>query len=176
MNTTAFYILAAATVIPVIMLLLQRNPVSSAVCLVAAFFGLAGLYVLLDAHFVAIIQLLVYAGAIMVLFIFVIMLLNLKEHELVHDQVNKKTVLAVVAGTAFAVMLTLVYLKIPQATEDGKTFNFPPIAAENQAYGTAAEVGRMLYDSGRGYFIPFEIIAILLLVGLVGAVMLGRRE
>lgn len=81
-----FYGFSLITVVTVILMIVQRNPVSSALCLVASFFSLAALYVLLQAHFVATLQILVYAGAIMVLFIFVIMLLNLREDELSVDR------------------------------------------------------------------------------------------
>lgn len=173
MNPVVFYILAAFTVIPVVLMIVQHNPVASAICLVAAFFGLAGLYVLLDAHFVAVIQLLVYAGAIMVLFIFVIMLLNLKEHELVHDRVNVGTVAAFLAGLALFGILLSVFVSIPRVDANGKVLSFAPVP---EGYGTVREVGRLLYDVAQGYVVPFELVAILLLVGLVGAVMLGRRD
>jgi NADH-quinone oxidoreductase subunit J len=163
METALFYIFASVTVGLVALMILQDNPVTSAVCLVGAFFGLSGLYVLLSAYFVAVMQVLVYAGAIMVLFIFVIMLLNLKENELVYDRMNLKRGVVLAVGLALFAFLAHFFKKIP-------TVAFPEIPAE---FGGVKEVGEVMFMH---YLVPFEIIGILLLVGLVGAVMLGRRE
>lgn len=167
MQPIAFYILAFITTAMVMMVILQKNPISSAVCLVVSLFSLAGIYILLDAHFVATMQILVYAGAIMVLFIFVIMLLNLKEHELTLDKFNLKRALVMLVGLALSSFLAWQFIKIPQ---DPAKSAFPEISVE---FGTVKEVGKLLFGN---YVVAFEIIGILLLVGMVGAIMLGRRE
>jgi NADH-quinone oxidoreductase subunit J len=158
-----FYLFASVTVGLILLMIVQDSPVASAMCLVGAFFGLAGLYVLLSAPFVAVMQILVYAGAIMVLFIFVIMLLNLKEHELVYDRMNLKRVVVLFIGLGLFAFLTKLFLRIPKVE----------FAAVEESFGTVKEVGRTMFVN---YLIPFELIGILLLVGLVGAVLLGRRE
>lgn len=163
MEPIFFYIFAALSVGLVVLMILQDNPVTSAICLVGAFLGLAGLYVLLSAHFIAVMQLLVYAGAIMVLFIFVIMLLNLKENELVYDRINFKRILVLAIGMGLFGFMSYFFVKIPDA----------PFADVSAEFGTVKEVGRVMFLR---YLVPFEIVGILLLVGLVGAVMLGRRE
>jgi len=161
MDPIFFYIFASITVLTVILMILQKNPISSAVCLIGSFFSLAALYALLDAHFVAILQILVYAGAIMVLFIFVIMLLNLQKGELTIDKLNLPRMSVIVIGGGLFVFLTIMFRKIP-------SLPFKPVP-EN--FGTAQSVGKIMFSD---YVIPFEMIGILLLVGIVGAVLMGR--
>lgn len=163
MEATFFYIFAFLTVLSVILMIAQSNPVASAIFLIFAFFNLAGLYILLQAHFVAMIQILVYAGAIMVLFVFVIMLLNLQKHELQHDKLNLKQLIVALFVMSFGAFMVFFFAKIP-------TLEFVPVQS---GFGTVKEVGKLLFTR---YVIPFEMVAILLLVGLVGAILLGRRE
>jgi NADH-quinone oxidoreductase subunit J len=160
---TAFYILSFLTVFFVLLMILQKNPVGSALSLVLSFFSLAGLYVLLEAHFVAAVQILVYAGAIMVLFIFVIMLLNLKNDELVHDKLNFKRMTVFLIGMALFVFLALRFAKIPAGA-------FTELSPD---FGTAKAVAKLMFTT---YVVPFEVIGVLLLVGIVGAIVLGGRE
>lgn len=160
---TAFYILSFLTVFFVLLMILQKNPVGSALSLVLSFFSLAGLYVLLEAHFVAAVQILVYAGAIMVLFIFVIMLLNLKDDELVSDKLNFKRVTVFFIGMALFVFLALRFAKIPAGA-------FTELSSD---FGTAKAVAKLMFTT---YVVPFEVIGVLLLVGIVGAIVLGSRE
>lgn len=167
MSPFAFYILAFITTAAVVFMIVQKNPVSSAVCLVASFFSLAGIYVLLDAHFVATLQILVYAGAIMVLFIFVIMLLNLKEHELTLDKFNLKRALVLLVGLGLFGFLAWQFLKIPQDPDK------PLFPETSGGFGTVQEVGKLMFTH---YVVAFEIIGVLLVVGMVGAILLGRRE
>lgn len=167
MEPIAFYILATITTTLILLMIFQTNPVSSALCLVASFFSLAGLYVLLDAHFVAILQILVYAGAIMVLFIFVIMLLNLKKEELVYDRINFKRILVAIIGMELFAFLSWQFMKIPY---DAEKMAFKPVA---DGFGTAEAVGKLIFSN---YVIPFEVIGLLLLAGIVGSILLGRRE
>lgn len=160
-----FYSAASLIVISIVCMILSRNPVASAVFLILSFFGLTALYVSLDAHFVAAIQILVYAGAIMVLFIFVIMLLNLKPDELGREPFHIGTLIGFVISLVPCCLICVALAQVPQ-----ENLVFPAVT-EN--FGTVPEIAKLLYSQ---YMVPFEIIGILLLVGLVGAVMLGRRE
>lgn len=147
----------------VILMIFQKNPISSAVCLIGSFFSLAALYAMLDAHFVAVLQILVYAGAIMVLFIFVIMLLNLQKGELTIDKLNLPRMSVFIIGGGLFVFLSFMFRKIPSV----------PFKQVPENFGTAQSVGKIMFSE---YVIPFEVIGILLLVGIVGAVLMGRRE
>jgi NADH-quinone oxidoreductase subunit J len=144
-------------------MILQKNPIASAICLVISFFSLAALFALLNAHFVAILQILVYAGAIMVLFIFVIMLLNLKKAELIHDKMSSLSFFALIIGLGLFGFLMMKFSLIPLVFF-GET---------SPSFGTAQEVGKSLFTQ---YAIPFELIGILLLIGIIGAVLLGRKD
>lgn len=163
MNPLFFYLVSAITVLMIVMMIFQKNPISSAVCLVTSFFTLAGIYVTLDAHFVATLQILVYAGAIMVLFTFVIMLLNLKEEELTIDRMNIPRFVVILMGLSLFGFVGWQLSRIP-------TVVFPKIT-EN--FGTAESIGKILFTK---YVVPFELIGLLLLVGIVGAILLARRE
>lgn len=158
-----FYIFSSFTVLMVVLMILQKNPISSALCLIASFFGLAALYAMLDAHFVAVLQILVYAGAIMVLFIFVIMLLNLKKEDLTFERVQAPQILGVLLGGGLLTFMVFKITSIP-------TVKF--VKASN-GFGTAESVGKLMFSE---YAVPFEVIGLLLLVGIVGAVLLGRKE
>ena len=161
-----FYISGALTVLFVVLMLVQNNPVSSAIYLVLSFFSLAAVYVTLDAHFIAALQILVYAGAIMVLFVFVIMLLNLKPSELSFDQVKPKSLSVGVLSLVFLGLMVNLIRKIPNVTE----LQFTPV---NSAFGTAKAVGALMLND---YVVAFEVMGVLLTVGLIGAVLLGRSE
>lgn len=164
MNTLAFYIFATITVTATVAMITRRNPVASAVFLVVSFMSLAGIYVLLGAPFVAALQILIYAGTIMVLFIFVIMLLNLKEDELIPDRIDGGRVFTVILGLALFAFLGSRLAKIPG------TAVFLSLPAD---FGGVKQVASLMLTE---YVVPFEILGVLLLVGLVGAVLLGRRE
>ncbi len=151
-----------------ILMICQKNPIVSALCLVASFFGLAGLYVMLDAHFVATLQILVYAGAIMVLFIFVIMLLNLKDTELSFEKIGTPQVLSIFAGLGFFGFAAFKFMQLPVSPKSAS--GFLPVT---EGFGTVENLGTLMFGE---YVIAFEVIGILLLVGIVGAILLGQRE
>lgn len=162
-ESLVFYVASAISVLAVLLMIFQKNPVTSAVFLILSFFGLAVVYLTLDAHFVAALQILVYAGAIMVLFMFVIMLLNLKDEELVYEKLGSNAIVAVlISGTLFS-FLAYYFFSI-------QTEAFPEVVA---GFGTAKAVGKSLMSD---YVLAFELIGVLLLVGLIGAVLLGKRE
>jgi NADH-quinone oxidoreductase subunit J len=146
-----------------LMVILQKNPVTSALFLVLGFCSLAGLYLLLQAEFLAMVQIIVYAGAIMVLFLFVIMYLNLKRDR--EDGIGH--VLRRIIGWGIgAVLLIEVVLLLRHRWVPG-----PLATPEGGAWGNTVAIGRILYSR---YLFPFEITSILLLVAMVGAVLIGR--
>ncbi len=158
-----FYVFASLAVASGLLMVLQRNPITAAMNLVVTMFSLAALFVLLSAHFIAVIQLLVYAGAIMVLFVFVIMLLNLQDDELRSRRRNFMHVVSV-AVVLFAMGQLWQLLSRTPAT---------PLAPVDEPYGTTGEMGRLLFSD---YLFPFEIVSILILAAIVGAVVLAKRR
>ena len=162
----AFFFLAVLAIAAALGMLIARNPVTSALWLILNLFCIAGLYLTLNAAFIAVIQVLVYAGAIMVLFLFVIMLLNLAALPRL-EEIDWKRGLAFVVG--MAVLAQLVYIvalglnALPQ-----------PITGEEAAVtGSAAFIGIALITE---YMLPFEVIGVLLLVATIGAVLLAQRR
>ena len=156
---TALMLLFAAGVV------LFRNPVSSAMSLVGAFIALAGLFFLLEAFFIGIIQILVYAGAVMVLFLFIIMLLDLKA-----EQQRRVHVPAFLGGGA--VLAGLVYLLF-HVTRSEPGFSAPFRALSPSVGSDVAQVGRLLFSE---YNLAFQVIGLLLLVATLGVVLLSKKE
>src|SRR5580704_10275984 len=161
MQDCLFYIFAALTLVCGGLIILSRNPVNSAMFLVLSIAALAGLFVLLHAFFLAAVQVLVYAGAVMVLFLFVIMLLDLKAEER-----RKIKLLAVAGAIVSAGAILAIFLKnlSPAALGAG-----PSPAFE----GATIPLGKLLYTQ---YLLPFEIVSLVLLVAMVGVVLLSKRD
>ena len=166
---TLFYVFSTIAVVASLLVIGQRNPIHSVLLLIASFGALSGLYVLLDAPFVAVIQIIVYAGAIMVLFLFVVMLLNapveeteldLKVHPLLRPGPTRFGGLL-----AVALLLELVWAL---TTEGGETGAFPA-----GAVSSVRAIGRSLFTN---YAFAFEVTSVLILVAMVGAVVLARQE
>jgi NADH-quinone oxidoreductase subunit J len=141
---------------------LSRNPVTSAMFLVLTIVSMAGLFVLLHAFFLAAVQILVYAGAVMVLFLFVIMLLDLKEED--RRQLNR---VALAAGSVAVLGLLGILVRAVVTAR--------PVSVINGALaeGETAALGRILFTS---YLLPFEILSILLLVAMVGVILLSKKD
>jgi NADH-quinone oxidoreductase subunit J len=184
MTEVVFYIFAAAAVISAALCILQKNPVSAALWLVSTMFSLAAIYVLLNAQFIAAIQVLVYAGAIMVLFLFVIMLLNLGHAE--SDLRGPSTVAAtlVIVGLLSVELFALLQYsprRLAAELSQWPTFTDPATVfvagqitqEEGVAHGVVGAVAAPLFQV---YLIPFEITSILLLVAIIGAVVLAKRK
>lgn len=164
MEVLAFYILAGVAVVSALLVVTRVNPIASALWLVVCFFAFAGLYVTLSAHFVAAIQILLYAGAIMVLFIFVIMLLNLGADELKRRTLQFRNVI----GAFFVLYLTLLLvLGLFKGVSGGAG------VATATDFGYVSPIGRLLFTK---YLIPFEVTSVLLLVAIVGSVVMGKRK
>ena len=166
-----FYTFAAVTVIGALLVVSQKNPVYSVLSLILAFFGLAGLYVLLEAPFVAVVQIIIYAGAIMVLFLFVVMLLNVPREDAAEWDRSHPLYrpAAVRMGAALAVLM---------AFELGWALSRTSGLAEgisDQHAGTSSvtDLGRVLFTD---YMFSFEVTSILIIVAMVGAVVLARKR
>jgi NADH-quinone oxidoreductase subunit J len=158
-----FLIFAIPLIVCAAGVLVARNPVNAAISLVAAFFFLAGIYVLLLGHLLAFLQVLVYAGAIMVLFLFVIMLLTTGDD--VFGQARIKAMQ--VGGVAGAAGVLAVIVK---AVQDIPSRPFPVVPAD---FGTVKAVGRLIFTQ---YLLPFEVTSLLLLVAIVGAVVVAKQR
>jgi NADH-quinone oxidoreductase subunit J len=162
MEALFFYIFAVLAVAGGVMMVSFRNPLSGAFSLVLSLVSLAGLFAMLQAEFVFILQILVYAGAIMVLVIFTIMLLNLKTEELHEAPVGKiRVLLMLVACAAGAFGVMQVFSKIPTGSV--------PVG---ESFGSIEAVGRMMLGN---YLYPFEVISLVLLVAVVGVVLLAKK-
>jgi NADH-quinone oxidoreductase subunit J len=184
MTEVVFYIFAVAAVVSAALCILQRNPVSAALWLVSTMFSLAAIYVLLNAQFIAAIQVLVYAGAVMVLFLFVIMLLNLGHAESdIRGPSAVATTLVIAGLLAIELMTLLQYTPRQLAAELSQwpTYTDPTtvfvageiIQQQSAAKGVVGAVAAPLFQI---YLIPFEITSILLLVAIIGAVVLAKRR
>ncbi len=167
MTPLTFFPLAALIVAAALGVILNRHPIRSGLCLAATLFLLAIMFVFLDAHLVAALQIIVYAGAILVLFLFVIMLLNL-EAELPQRRRQNLTIAATVAGGLFAA--AGIYALF---TSGGQLPGPGTAAAPPLEFGSSAALGYRLFTH---FVLPFEITAVLLLVAVLGAVVLAKKK
>jgi len=160
----AFYIFALLTLVCGVLVVanpFSRNPVTSAMFLVLCIVSMAGLFVLLQAFFLAAVQILVYAGAVMVLFLFVIMLMDLKEEERRKWKIFGLATGGLAVAAVGAILLRLIWTGHPG---EGLT---PALAGETR------QLGRVLFDK---YLLPFEVLSVLLLVAMVGAILLSKKD
>ncbi len=165
MSPFFFWIFSALMLIFGAAVIINRNPVASALSLVVSFLGLAALFMTLDAFFIGIIQVLVYAGAVMVLFLFIIMLLDLRV-----EKRRKINLVAFAGGAAVAVVFFgQLYLVIGQLR--AAKLPFPELPARHT--DDVRQVGLLLFSN---YNLPFQIIAVLVLVATIGVIVLSKRE
>jgi len=160
-----FYVFAALTLICGALVVanpFSRNPVTSAMFLVLTIISTAGLLALLHAFFLAAVQVLVYAGAVMVLFLFVVMLLDLKAEER-----RKVKLFGLLAGIVSVGAIVGIFMKSLLATNPGKDLPAP------LREGTTHELGKLLFTN---YLLPFEIVSVLLLVAMVGVILLSKKD
>jgi NADH-quinone oxidoreductase subunit J len=163
MNDLAFYLFGAIAIGASLLVIAQRNPVYSVLLLIASFGALSGLYILLDAPFVAVIQIIVYAGAIMVLFVFVIMLLNAGVEE--HTSISK---LAGAPGLLLAFALAgFIAATIARSHDAVQT------AAQPSYLASTKDLSNMLF---KDFVYPFELTSFLILIAVLGAIVLAQRE
>ena len=147
-----------------------KNPVRAALFLVTTFLCVAAFYILLSAQFLAAVQIIVYAGAIMVLFLFVIMLLNIGAPEALNEKGGIQPQVAMTLGAVFLLALL--------GSQSLITLNTPPVHYTNGLVppGTVQDIGLSLYNPASAWLFPFEITSILLLVAVVGAIILAKRK
>jgi NADH-quinone oxidoreductase subunit J len=173
-ETILFYVFAAAAIGASLLVIGQRNPIYSVLLLIGSFAALAGLYVLLEAPFLAVIQIIIYAGAIMVVFLFVVMLLNAPQEAVLEDRARHLTLhgprkLGAALG---ALLLVELVWAIARASGTGT----PDMAARNglpDMPNSVATIGKVLFSD---YALAFEVTSILIIVAMVGAVVLAKRE
>jgi len=163
MGQVIFYILAAVAIASALMVVTRKNAVRSAVYLVVTMCAIAGLFVQLGSVFIAVLQIIVYAGAIMVLFLFVIMMLNLKRDEFSFDSRIFQRTFAFILGGLFLIQIVSIATKFPHRSAQ-------PV---NMAMGNINSISfKLFYD----YLYPFEIVGVLLLAAIIGAVVIARRK
>jgi len=166
METVAFYIFAAIAIVASLGVVGQRSPMYSVLLLITSFGALAGLYVLLDAPFTAVTQIIIYAGAIMVLFLFVVMLLNAAKEE--------PAIRGLVSPTSMKYGIVLSVLLAVEAVWAVSQLEVRPFDdASAESVRSVANIGRSLFTE---HAFAFEATSILILVAMVGAVVLARRE
>ena len=165
--TFLFYIFAALALVGGIGVVVNKNPVTSAFAMILSFLGLAALFIQLDAYLVGVLQILVYAGAIMVLFLFIIMLLDVPEEE------KRRFNFAIVAGAVLVVggLVSLVFRVLKEFGEGEKELAALP--AGNSRNTDVHQIGELLFTT---YWFPIQIVGVLLLVATVGVVVLSKRE
>jgi NADH-quinone oxidoreductase subunit J len=180
-ETIAFYTLSILILGLAILVVTARNTVHSVLFLVMNFLCVAVIYVVLEAEFLAVIQILVYAGGIVVLYLFVVMLVNLNREPEVHQDPRRLS-LPIALALAGAVLLELagivVYSYVREPSTPASVAAVPPIEIQGavppiEIQGNVEQIGWLLYTD---YLIPFEVASILLLVAMVGAIVLAKRE
>jgi len=164
-----FWLLAIISVVASLVMVRSRNPIRSALCLVATFLSIAVFYITLSAQFIAAVQIIVYAGAIMVLFLFVIMLLNMGAGQEMRDKGTLQTPIAIGLGVSF-----LVALLFSQRIVTLPRTNVSPELIDRM--GEVQTIGANLYSPAQPWLFPFEITSILLLVAVVGAIIMAKRR
>lgn len=164
MLITLFYILSAITLATAFLTIFSKNPIHSAIYLVLCFFSIAGHYLMFNAQFLAIVHIIVYSGAIMILMLFTIMLMNLNKE----DEKNKSILSRLAAVVSFclvALVLLATFIKAQPAIEGYQV--------SGQDYQSIKVLGKVLLNE---YMVPFEFASVLLLVSMIGAVLLSKKE
>ncbi|MCE3223157.1 MAG: nuoJ [Nitrospira sp.] len=162
MDHIFFFYFAGVIAVTSLLVVALRNPVYSALALLIMFFHVAGLYVTLHAEFLAAVQIVVYAGAILVLYLFVVMLLNVKTEERYHNQLP-------VAGLLGVMLCTEVILLLIQSRTAASAVPGDPVITS----GNTETIGEVLYST---YLFPFEVASLILLVAMIGAIILAKKD
>ena len=163
-TTFFFYFLSGLAIVSGVLVITRKNPVHSALALILTLLSVAGLYLMLYAPFVAGVQIILYVGGIMVLFLFVIMLINIERSEK-EKQFNQQWIPGILAAAALGVLFVLIYVK-------GRTLFSQPVISFPEGENTQ-RIGQMLYSN---YMFPFEIASLLLLVAIIGAVVMAKKR
>jgi len=166
MEAVIFYVLATITVVSALCVVLLRRPIHNVLFMIMTMIGLAALYILLHAEFVAMVQLVVYAGAVMVLFLFVIMLLNLEDMPFIDDPRSARWYGGIALAVAFVVLI------LPVIKSYSPKEPVPPSLGAGAMSNTQI-IARELFTT---YLLPFEIASVLLLAAIIGAVIIARRK
>ena len=164
MDQFLFFLVAFLAVSSAVYFVFARNPLYAILSLIVTMFSIAGMYILLNAQFLAIIQIIVYAGAIMVLFLYILMMLNLNKE----DESKKNNTLKFV-GVFTAGLLLIGVLGVFRGVQEKH------LVVENvdKGVGLTKNLGRLLFNE---YVLPFELASILILAGIVGAVLIGKKD
>ncbi len=163
-TTFFFYLLSGLAIVSGVLVITRKNPVHSALALILTLLSVAGLYLMLYAPFVAGVQIILYVGGIMVLFLFVIMLVNLERSEK-EKQFNQQWIAGILAALALGGLFIVIYVR-------GKALFAQPVVALPEAENTQ-RVGQILYSN---YMFAFEIASLLLLVAIIGAVVMAKKR
>jgi NADH-quinone oxidoreductase subunit J len=168
-----FFAFAGVSVLGSLVVIGQRNPIYSVLALIFSFFGLSGLYVLLEAPFVAVVQIIVYAGAIMVLFLFVVMLLNAPREDVPSPYGPAYVSLTTGPRKAFALLSVVLVVELALAIRQFVAAQAPsgPLAAEHVS--SVRQIGIAIFTT---YSLAFEATSVLILVAMVGAVVLAKKK
>ena len=166
-----FYVFAGVSVLGAALVVTQRNPIYSVMAIIASFFGLSGLYVLLDAPFVAVVQIIIYAGAIMVLFLFVVMLLNVPRED-ASEWDRSHPLYRPGAMRVGGVLAVLLALELGWALSRTAGMGIG-VDEARPAMPSVADLGEALFSR---YTLAFEVTSILILAAMVGAVVLARKR
>ena len=162
-----FIILSAVTLSSAFMTVFSRNPIHSAIYLVICFFSIAGHYLLFNAQFLAFVHIIVYSGAIMILMLFTLMLMNLNKE----DEVHKPRITRLGAVVSFFITVSVLITIFLQTK---------PIVGEydttGEDYQSIKVLGKVLLDQDNGFMVAFEFASVLLLVAMIGAVLLSKKE
>lgn len=159
-----FCLLAVVAILTGLMVVFSRSPINSVIHLILCFLCIAGHYILLNAQFLAVVHIIVYTGAIMVLFLFVIMLLNLNKQNEPHKKLITKITSVASGGLLFLVLIGAV---------KGAVLITPLHTEFNGNTGLVKNLGKVLYND---FLLPFEVSSILFLSAMIGAVLLGKKE
>lgn len=159
----SFLVLSFVAIVSALFVVFARNAVYSVLSLIVTFFAIAGHYMLLNSQFLAAVHVIVYAGAIMVLFLYVIMMMNLNK-----DSEPRKNTLAQVGAAVSGGLLFLVLMAVLRSAE-----NLTAVVPADPNIGLVQNLGSVLYNK---YMLPFEISAVLFLAGMVGAVLIGKKD
>lgn len=159
-----FYILSAVTLATAFLTIISRNPIHSAIYLVICFFSIAGHYLLFNAQFLAVVHIIVYSGAIMVLFLFTIMLMNLNRENEVHKSIASK----IAAALSFCLLAFVLLAALIKAQPFIAEYN-----VTGEDYQSIKVLGKILLNE---YMVPFEFASVLLLTSMIGAVLLSKKE
>ena len=171
-----FYLVSAFTLIAALLMVMSPNAVNGAMCMIAAFVGTAALFILLEAYFLAILQVLVYAGAVMVLFLFIIMLLNVEEIEQSKRKSIRSNLLAVLSFIIVSGLMISAfsgdYLPEPEllpvaANPDGSLVSKIPFTSSSKSFG---------YSLFSKYMLPFQVTGFLLLSGMIGVIVISKKS